>query len=237
VTLLTDGKRPMAVQALIQAAGSGSRLGQGPKAFVVLDGRTLLERAIDIVRDVAEGVIVAVPAAEIARTRALVAGDGVTVIAGGASRSETTRRLVTQATAPWLLLHDVVHPFATAALVREVLEAAYLHRASAAGVANTEFQYDRNGELLHAPGDVLIGQKPVAFAREAVEAAYKACRESPASNDPSLLEVLALAGIRTKFVQGSARNIKITGPAELEIAQAMIELEKARAQAAGERRP
>jgi 2-C-methyl-D-erythritol 4-phosphate cytidylyltransferase len=218
----------MSVQALIQAAGTGSRLGQGPKAFVVLDGRTLLERAIAIVRDVVAGVIVAVPAAEIARARALVTGDGVTIIAGGASRSETTRRLIAQATAPWLLLHDVVHPFATTALVREVLEAAYVHRASAAGVANTEFLYDRDGELLHAPGDVLIGQKPVAFAREDVVAAYGALRESSASDDPSLLEVIELAGIRTKFVQGSVRNIKITGPAELEIAQAMIELEKAR---------
>jgi len=228
VTPITDGKSPMGFQALIQAAGSGSRLGLGPKAFVVLDGRTLLERAIEIVRDIAEGVIVAVPAAEITRARALVGGDGITVIAGGASRSETTRRLVAQATAPWLLLHDVVHPFATTALVKRVLEAAYGHRASAAGVANTEFLYDRNGELLHAPGDVLIGQKPVAFAREAVEAAHQALRESSASNDPSLLEVLELAGIRTKFVEGSARNIKITGPAELEIAQAMIAQEKAR---------
>lgn len=233
MTLVTDGKRPMAVQALIQAAGSGSRLGLGPKAFVLLDGRTLLERAIEIVRDSAESVIVAVPAAEIARARALVACDGVTVIAGGASRSETTRRLIAQATAPWLLLHDVVHPFATAALVSEVLEAAYGHRASAAGVVNTEFLYHRNGGLLHAPGDVLIGQKPVAFAREAIEGAYQALRESGAGHDPSLLEVLELAGIRTKFVQGSARNIKITGPAELEIAQAMIELEKAHAQTAG----
>jgi 2-C-methyl-D-erythritol 4-phosphate cytidylyltransferase len=119
-----------------------------------------------------------------------------------------------------------VHPFATTALVQRVLEVAYEHRASAAGVANTEFLYDRNGALLHAPGDVLIGQKPVAFSREAVEAAYRALPESSASQDPSLLEVLELAGIRTRFVESGARNIKITGPAELEIAQAMMAREK-----------
>jgi 2-C-methyl-D-erythritol 4-phosphate cytidylyltransferase len=218
----------MAFQALIQAAGSGSRLGLGPKAFVILAGRTLLERAIEIVRDGADGVIVAVPAAEIARARALVGDDGITVIAGGSSRSETSRKLVAQATAPWLLLHDVVHPFATNMLVQKVLEAAYEHGASAAGVPNTEFLYDRNGELLHAPGDVLIGQKPVAFSHAAAEAGYRALRESSASHDPSVLEVLELAGIRTKFVEGGARNLKITGPAELEIAQAMIAREKIR---------
>ncbi|MGE0736600.1 MAG: 2-C-methyl-D-erythritol 4-phosphate cytidylyltransferase [Alphaproteobacteria bacterium] len=227
VTPAIDAGKRMGVQALIQAAGNGSRLGLGPKAYIVLDGRTLIERAVAIFRDIAEHVIVAVPAAEIARTRRLLGGDRITVIAGGASRSETTRRLVAEATAPWLLLHDVVHPFATTDLVEKVLQTAYVHRAAAPGVANTEFMYGRDGALLFAPGEVLIGQKPVAFSRDAVEAAYKALGEIEAAKDPSLLEILELAGIRTKFVEGSARNIKITGPADLEVAQALIELEKA----------
>ncbi len=216
----------MPVQALIQAAGSGSRLGLGPKAFVVLDGRTLLERAIEIFRDIAESVIVAVPTTEIARAQALVGSDRITIVPGGSSRSETTHRLVAKATAPWLLLHDVVHPFATTALVKKLLEVAYEHRASAPGLANTEFLYSRDGELLLAPQGALIGQKPVAFSREAVEAGYSALRETNTTNDPSLLEILELAGLRTKFVEGSARNIKITSPADLELARAMIELEK-----------
>jgi len=218
----------MIVQALIQAAGNGSRLGLGPKAYVVLDGRTLIERAVEIFRDIAEHVIVAVPEAGIARAWSLVGGDRVAIIAGGSSRSETTRRLVAEATAPWLLLHDVVHPFATSALVEKVLQTAYEHRAAAPGVSNTEFMYGRDGTSLLAPGDALIGQKPVAVSREAVVAAYKALQETKKAKDPSLLEILELAGIRTKFVEGSARNIKITGPADLEVAQAMIELEKAR---------
>src|SRR4249919_3959560 len=119
----------MFVQALIQAAGQGSRLGLGPKAFVVLDGKTLLERAIELLRNIVD----------------------VIVIAGGSSRSETTYKLVAEATAPWLLLHDVVHPFATTALVKNLLETAYQHGASAPGVANTEFLYTREGDLLHAP--------------------------------------------------------------------------------------
>jgi 2-C-methyl-D-erythritol 4-phosphate cytidylyltransferase len=210
----------MAVQALIQAAGDGSRLGRGPKAFVMLGGRTLLERAIAIFRGVADGVIVAVQPGEMTRARALVGSDGVALIAGGASRSETTRRLVAAATAPWLLLHDVVHPFATPDLARSVLAAARAHRAAAPGVANTEFLYDREGRPLHAPGDVLVGQKPVAFAREAVEAAYAV--GGAAAGDPSLLEILERAGIRTMFVEGSASNIKITGPADLAAAEAML---------------
>jgi 2-C-methyl-D-erythritol 4-phosphate cytidylyltransferase len=215
----------VSVEALIQAAGAGTRLGLGPKAFVVLDGRTLLERAVALLDGLAESVLVAVPAADVARARALVGRDGVTILAGGASRSETTRRLVARASAPWLLLHDVVHPFATPDLVLRLLEAARTHGASAPGLANTEFLYGRDGTPLHAPGEVLVGQKPVAFSRSAAEAGYAAAA-SGASGDPSLMEVLALAGVRTRFVEGSARNIKITSGADLAFAEALLALDR-----------
>jgi 2-C-methyl-D-erythritol 4-phosphate cytidylyltransferase len=220
-TRVPEVQAGMAVQALIQAAGDGSRLGLGPKAFVMLGGRTLLERAVDLFRGKVDGIVVAVPAAEIARAQALAGGD-VVVIAGGARRSETTRRLVAAATAPWLLLHDVVHPFAPADLIERVLAAAYAHRASAPGIANSEFLYDRDGRPLHAPGQVLIGQKPVAFAREAALAAFAVCDGPCAAEDPSLLDVFERAGLRTKFVEGSARNLKITGPADLALAEALL---------------
>lgn len=216
------------VQALIQAAGQGSRLGLGPKAFVILDGKTLLERATELLRDVVDSIVVAVPETGIARAKALVAGSNVTIISGGESRSETTYKLVAVATAPWLVLHDVVHPFATAGLVRSLLEAAYRHGASAPGVPNTEFLYTVEGDLLHAPGETLVGQKPVAFAREAVQASYAAFRASAGSPDPSFLEILERAGLRTKFVEGSVRNIKITSAVDLQFAEAMIDLEKKR---------
>ncbi len=207
------------VQALIQAAGSGSRLGQGPKAFVVLAGQTLLERSIALFREIAGHIIVAVPGAEVAKAEALVAGSQVDVIAGGESRSQTTRRLVERASAPWLLLHDVVHPFASPALVRRVLDAAMTHGASAPAVSNTEFLYDKDGNPLHPPGAILIGQKPVGLSLEKLRAAYRASPALP--GDPSVLEVLAAAGTPTRFVPGDRRNIKITEPDDLALARAM----------------
>lgn len=218
----TDGDPRRAVQALIQAAGSGSRLGLGPKAFVVLAGQTLLERSVALFRGIADHIIVAVPGAELARAQELVAGKGVDVIAGGASRSETTRRLFERASAPWLLLHDVVHPFASPALIRRVLDAAVTHGASAPAVPNTEFLYRLDGKALHPPAGVLIGQKPVGLAREKLQAAYRG--SSPKlQGDPSVLEVLAAAGTRTQFVPGDRWNIKITEPDDLALARAIAE--------------
>lgn len=224
-----DDRRHEAAQALIQAAGSGSRLGLGPKAFVRLDGETLLERSVALFRDLVESLVIAVPAADLERARALVGGPRISLIAGGATRSETTRRLIGAATAPWLILHDVVHPFATAASVSQLLDAAKAQGASAPGIVNTEYLYRRDGEILHAPGGVLVGQKPVVFSAEAVRRAYSSIEAADVSQDPSLLEVLEVAGIRTAFVEGSARNIKITSPADLELAEAMVALEKRRA--------
>jgi 2-C-methyl-D-erythritol 4-phosphate cytidylyltransferase len=216
-----DGDPGRAVQALIQAAGGGSRLGQGPKAFINLAGQTLLERSIALFREIAGHIIVAVPGAEVARSTALVGGSQVDVIAGGESRSQTTRRLIERSSAPWLLLHDVVHPFASPDLVRRVLEAAMRHGASAPAVPNAEFLYDTDGNPLRPPGAVLIGQKPVGLSRETVIAAYRGA--TVPQGDPSVLEILAAAGTPTRFVPGERRNIKITEPDDLALARAMVQ--------------
>lgn len=217
----------MIVQALIQAAGSGVRLGLGPKAFVRLDDCTLLERAVRLAKRVAASTIVAVPGSEIERATALVGAEGVLIIPGCSSRSETTRRLIAEATAPWLLLHDVVHPFVDLDLVERLLSEAVRSGAAAPGLPNSEFLYDRSGALLHAPGDVLIGQKPVVFSREAVLAGYASSPASDGSSDPSLLDILERGGVRTSFVPGRSTNIKITTEDDLRLAKALIEREKA----------
>jgi 2-C-methyl-D-erythritol 4-phosphate cytidylyltransferase len=221
-----EDRSPDAAQALIQAGGSGTRLGLGPKAFVRLGGETLLERAVGLFRSRVESFVIAVPAADLERAHSLVGGPGVFLIAGGSTRSETTRKLIDRATAPWLILHDVVHPFATEASVAELFEAARERGASAPGIVNTEYLYRRDGEILYPPGGVLVGQKPVVFAADAVRRAYRTFDAARVSEDPSLLEVLEVAGIGTKFIEGSARNIKITTPADLELAEAMVVLEK-----------
>jgi 2-C-methyl-D-erythritol 4-phosphate cytidylyltransferase len=217
----------MIVQALIQAAGSGVRLGLGPKAFVRLGGCTLLERALLLASKVAASTIVAVPPSEIDRASDLVGGKGVTIVPGCSSRSETTRRLIAEATAPWLLLHDVVHPFVSLDLMQRLLTEAQRSGAAAPGLHNSEFLYDRSGALLHAPGDVLIGQKPVVFSREAVLAGYASSPAPDGNSDPSLLDILERGGVRTSFVPGSSTNIKITTEGDLRLAEALIARETA----------
>ena len=80
--------------AVVPAAGSGERLAAGvPKAFFQLDGRTLVERAVDglLHSGVVDRVVVAVPPDRTDRAK-LILGNSATVVAGGANRGDSVAR-------------------------------------------------------------------------------------------------------------------------------------------------
>jgi 2-C-methyl-D-erythritol 4-phosphate cytidylyltransferase len=213
------------VEAIVPGAGQGTRMGLGPKAFVVLAGRTLLEHAVTTMLSVAARVTVAVPSAELARADRLVGGPSVRVIAGGMRRIDTFRALVGAATSPWLLLHDVVHPFVTTELSLRVIEEARRAGAAAAALSNVDFLYRKDGTLHAAPGDVVAMQKPVAF-RRADAARGLAAADRDASGglvaDLSAVDVLTLALQSIVFVPGNTMNYKLTTHDDLGLAQRII---------------
>ncbi len=208
------------VEAIIQAAGHGLRLGLGPKAFVVLAGRTLLERAVSPMLAVAARVIVAVPDAEVARASTLFDGSArVRVIAGGERRTETLRKLVAAATAPWLLLHDVVHPGVTPELASRVLAEARRAGAACAMLPNAEFLFGADGNARAAPGELMTMQKPVAFSRKSMLRGFAAEDRAGPVRDLSALQILALGGQAVSFVPGHPMNHKLTNADDLEFLQ------------------
>ena len=86
--------------AVVPAAGSGERLAAGvPKAFYQLDGRTLVERAVDglLESGVVDRVVVAVPADRTDRAKLILGGDA-TVVAGGANRGDSVSRALAAVT-------------------------------------------------------------------------------------------------------------------------------------------
>jgi 2-C-methyl-D-erythritol 4-phosphate cytidylyltransferase len=207
------------LEAIIQAAGQGSRMGLGAKAFVDLAGKTLLERAVATMLEVAACVTVAVPAADLARARRLVGGSRVSVVAGGARRIDTVRGLVDGATRRWLLLHDVVHPFATSNLARRVVARARQTGAAAAALVNVDFLFAADGSQPVKPGERFAIQKPVAFARESALKGFRAAADTGATGDSSVVEILALGGQPVDLVTGHHLNFKLTTPADFALAE------------------
>ena len=213
------------VEAIVPAAGQGTRLGQGPKAFVVLAGRTLLEHAVATMLAVATRVTVAVPPSDMVRAEYLVGGPSVRVVAGGTRRIDTLRILVDAATSPLLVLHDIVHPFVTAELAQQVIEEARRMGAAAAALPNVDFLYARDGSPQAAPGAVVAVQKPVAFRRADIVRGFAAADIVASGGlvpDLSAVDILVLAGLRVAFVAGQTLNYKLTTPEDLALAQRLM---------------
>jgi 2-C-methyl-D-erythritol 4-phosphate cytidylyltransferase len=138
-----------------------------------------------------------------------------------------------------VLIHDVVHPFASAQLFRAVLAAVDETGAAIASLRPTDFVY-RNADVgERGPGVVAervegawIAQSPKAFRRDILEQGYGLLearsaggstvhRDSP-SGDPGSLDLLRLAGGRVVTVPGDVRNIKITTAEDLRHAESLL---------------
>jgi len=213
--------------AVVLGAGSGERLGASePKAFLDVEGSTLLERAVRNAGGAGSvgRVVVVVPGGFEDRARAELSD--VTVVAGGPTRQGSVSAALAAISAEpddIVLCHDAARPFASPALFDSVASAL----AGVAGVvpvvpvADTvkRVSDDRVAETVPRDGLVLV-QTPQAFhfgpLREAHDRASMDAREF--TDDAALVEWTGGA-IRT--VPGERENIKITTPEDLDLARAI----------------
>ena len=110
------------IAAIISAAGSGERFGASiPKALIQLGDRTLIEHAVSAISSVADQIIITAPAGYEKEIQKLV-GDGVTVVTGGATRSESVRIGLSKVLcdAEYVLIHDAARALASPALAQRL---------------------------------------------------------------------------------------------------------------------
>ena len=113
------------IAAIIAAAGSGERFGADiPKALIQLGDRTLIEHAVSSISSVADQIIITAPAGYEKQIQSLV-GDGITVVTGGATRSESVRIGLSKVSsdAGYVLIHDAARALASPALAQNVVAA------------------------------------------------------------------------------------------------------------------
>ncbi len=208
---------------LIPAAGEGRRLGRGPKALLYLDGATLLDRVIEVAREVSDDIVVGVPAAEVAAIARRY--PEATVVAGGASRQATIEKLLRRAGRDWVVVHDAARPLCTVALIRAVADAALGGSGAAAAVdpIDVPVVLVEDGSIKsHIPARrAWTCQSPLAFRAELLRDAY-AHAAGAGSEYASTLELVLAAGFGVSAAEGERRNIKITTDADLAVARAIL---------------
>jgi len=214
----------MKCAAIIAAAGSGERFGaQIPKALIHLGDRTLLEHAVAALAPVATQIIVTAPAGYENQIRTLV-GDGIEVVTGGATRSESVRNGLALVTSDidYVLVHDAARALATTQLVRNVItELSNGEKAVIPGLVqvDTVKSVDSSGYVLATPDRSTLRrvQTPQGFSRELLVKAHAS--KNDATDDGALVETI---GAKVKIIQGEERALKITTPADLSIALSYI---------------
>lgn len=203
---------------ILVAAGAGERFG-GPKVFAALEGRPLLEWAALPFYDFPDRVVVIRE-----EDRALVTLKDWKIVRGGARRRDSVRAGL-DALDPQteiVLVHDAARPLVSQALVERVARAA---RAGGAAVPVVPVR----DTIKRVEGDAIVqtlqrselraAQTPQGFRVELLRKAH-AASDRDASDDALLVEDL---GAPVAAVAGDPRNIKVTTPADLAVACALME--------------
>jgi 2-C-methyl-D-erythritol 4-phosphate cytidylyltransferase len=208
------------IWAIVLAAGSGARFGR-PKQFEKLDGRRLVDRAVDAAMASCDACVVVVPAG--------VDWDGPAVaacVAGGRTRGESVRAGLTMipADVAVVVVHDAAHPLASRALFADVIAGVHEGFDGAVPVVplrETVMRVDGSAVVAAVERTGLTAvQMPHAFRSHALRAVHTSGVDAIDEVDDASL-VFATGG-RIRVVPGDVRNIHVTTAAELELASRLV---------------
>ncbi len=150
------------------------------------------------------------------------------LVEGGAHRQNSVANAMAKIAADpadLVLVHDAVRPFVTPDIIKDVIAAAQRHGAAIAGwpAVDTVKQVDRTAEgavikTTIPRAGVVMAQTPQGFRYDILKKAFDnaAADGFLGTDEASLIE---RAGLPVAVVMGSARNIKITTPADMELAE------------------
>lgn len=221
---------PPQAAAVIVAAGRGERLGATiPKAFVAVAGVPMLlhaARRVALSPEVGR-IVVVVGALDVDRARVLLMQHGVrnvtAVVPGGAHRQDSVfAGLSHLGEAPVAVVHDGARPLVPPDVVTAVIQAAAEAGAASAGLPVRETVKLVDGADARQTLDrdrLWVAHTPQAFRTALLrEAHHRAKAEGFYGTDDAVL--VERLGYAVRMVEDSPRNLKVTVPADLDLAEA-----------------
>jgi len=217
------------VGAVVVAAGRSVRMGGLDKLFAPLGGRPLLARTLTAFQECAavRRVVLVLAADNLTRGLALAEEEGLskvrTVCLGGRRRQDSVwEGLEALGPCAWVVVHDGARPLVTPQLIEEGLAAARETGAAVCALPapDTVKRVDEQGRVLHTLDRrrLWLVQTPQVFRYDILREAHKRSRRA-ATDDAALVERL---GYRVRVYLGSPRNLKVTTPEDLALAEALL---------------
>ncbi len=218
--------------AVIPAAGVGKRMQVNkPKQYLQLAGKTVLENSLSIFlqRPDISGIVVAVTADDPYWNELDIQTDKPVLTAnGGKERSDSVLNALTVLSQhadnrDWVLVHDAARPCVTTSEIDSLIE--QLSASESGGLlglpiadtvkrCNTARQVVETVERNHLWRALTPQMFRLGMLYKALTHALK--NKLPVTDEASAIEVL---GIQPMMIKGSAQNIKITHPGDLELAE------------------
>ncbi len=217
---------PEEVSGLILAGGDGIRVGEGPKAFLKLGDKVLLEHVIELIGPYVGELIVGLPAGHLERVETYFGQRPIQRVPGGETRQDTAGILTRLATRPFVILQDVARPLTR----RDHIEAALRLVRDRGAVVSFRAANHRDGVALR-DGDyygqslarerVILTQTPQAYRRDILLEAFRQA-ETHGWQEISPASLVAKAGYSVRLLESPTDNLKITYPGDLEAAEAQF---------------
>ena len=217
--------------AVIVAAGSASRMGGIDKVMAALGGEPMIARTLPAFQQCGANadIVIVTPSDQIRPNSALCAQQDKVrmVVAGGQSRQESVA-LGLNALPKGVELaavHDGARPLITDAVIDRTVRAANSYGAAAPAVpVKDTIKVVRGGLVTDTPDRASLQavQTPQVFDFDLLRGALKKAAEDAAAvtDDCSAVERLGMA---VKIVEGDERNLKVTTPMDLKIAEMLLE--------------
>ncbi len=220
----------MNLSVIIVAAGLGTRFkSKAPKALVLFKKKALIEYSLSVFQKMKaiQSIVIVGHKDHLKRFEGLHRDFGKVsaVVSGGATRSDSVKcGLAAVGEAEIVLVHDAARPLVDAGMVNRLLAALKTHKAAITAVPVKATIKQVNAKTMTVdrtlPRNLLWDvQTPQGFDRAVLVQAHAKKFTAQATDDAILVEHL---GVPVKVVMGSYRNIKITTPEDLAIAEGLL---------------
>ena len=230
------------ITAIVLAAGSGSRMkSKTKKQFMEIKGKPVIWYSLfEFEKSRVDEIILVTGKEDIDYCKKEIVEKYnlkkiKNVVAGGSERYESVYNGLKEVTGNIVLIHDGARPLINNEIIERSIEGTIKSDACVVGVPvkDTIKRANKEGYIIDTPNrtELWITQTPQSFKTDLVKMAYKKMKEELEKGNTTLnitddaMVVEEFTTNQVRFVQGDYKNIKVTTPEDIDIAELFIELD------------